>query len=83
MFEVYDGEPEEMIELKLKTKADFEQGLAAYFDRDFTTASAHFKAVLDVNANDKTARLYLERAATFMVQGAPEAWQGIEAVERK
>jgi len=83
LFEVYNGDPESIIELKLKTKKDFEEGLYRYFDKDFTNASVFFKNVLDVNAKDKTARLYLERSAQFMVRGVPEGWEGVEAVESK
>jgi two-component system sensor histidine kinase ChiS len=83
LFEVYDGDPEAIIELKLKTKGDFEEGLHRYFDKDFTNASVFFKKVLDVNAKDKTARLYLERSAQFMVQGVAEDWEGVEAMESK
>jgi hypothetical protein len=32
---------------------------------------------------DKTARLYLERSAQFMVQGVTEDWEDVEAVESK
>jgi len=40
-----------------------------------------FKNVLKTNAEDKTASLYLERAAQFVVQGVPEEWEGVEAVD--
>ncbi|GEM_PF-3201957 len=83
VFEIYNGEAEETIALKLKTKADFEDGLHRYFEKDFTNAAVCFKKVLDANAGDKTARLYLERSAQFMVQGVPEDWEGVEAMESK
>ncbi len=83
LYEVYDGDAEAIIELKLKTKADFEQGLLHYFAKDFAEASVCFKNVLKANAGDKTARLYLERSAQFMVQGVAEGWEGVEAVESK
>jgi class 3 adenylate cyclase len=83
LYEVYDGDAEPIIELKLKTKADFEQGLLHYFAKDFAEASVCFKNVLKANGEDKTARLYLERSAQFMVQGVPEDWEGVEAVESK
>jgi two-component system sensor histidine kinase ChiS len=79
VFEIYDSDPEPIIELKLKTQDDFELGLRQYLDRDFTNASVCFKKVLDANPNDKTARLYLERSAQFMVQGVPDNWEGVEA----
>jgi len=71
------------MELKLKTKVDFEQGLVYYFDRKFAEASVCFKNVLEKNAADKTAQLYLERSAQFMVQGVPDDWEGVEAVQNK
>jgi hypothetical protein len=67
----------------LKTKADFEEGLHRYFEKEFTQASVCFDKVLKVNPADKTARLYLERSAQFMVQGVAETWEGVEAVESK
>jgi len=83
LFEVYNGDAEAIIELKLKTKADFEEGLHYYFAKDFAEASVCFKNVLKANAEDKTARLYLTRSAQFMVQGVPEEWEGVEVVESK
>lgn len=83
VFEIYDGDPEQVIDLKLKTKSDFELGLDFYFKRDFADSVGLFKKVLDVNPEDKTARLYLERSAQFVVQGVPDDWQGIEAMDAK
>jgi two-component system sensor histidine kinase ChiS len=81
VFEVYDGDPEHMIDLKVATKDDFEEGLDHYFAREFTMASVCFKKVMDANAEDKTANLYLRRSAQFMIQGVPENWEGVEAVD--
>ena len=83
VFEIYDGDPEQTIEFKLETKVDFEQGLVYYFDRKFAEASVCFKNVLEANADDKTAKLYLERSAQFMVQSVPDDWEGVEAVDHK
>jgi len=83
LFEVYNGDPEPIIELKLKTKGDFESGLHRYFEKEFTEASVCFNKVLKVNPADKTARLYLERSAQFMVKGVAEDWEGVEAMESK
>jgi signal transduction histidine kinase/class 3 adenylate cyclase/streptogramin lyase len=83
LYEVYDGDAEPIIELKLKTKADFEEGLKRYFAREFAQAVVCFKNVLNVHAEDKTAEIYLRRAARFVVEGVPEDWEGIEAMESK
>jgi len=83
LFEVYNGDAETIIELKLKTKADFEQGLHLYFEKEFADAAPFFKKVLKINPEDKTAKLYLERSAQFMVRGVAEDWEGVEAMESK
>ena len=83
VFEIYDGDPEEAIEFKLKTKADFEAGLNRYFEQDFEEAGVSFRNVLELSPEDKTAKLYLERCAQFMVQGVPEDWQGVEEMDHK
>ncbi len=83
VFEIYDGDPEHIRELKMRTKADFEEGLHHYFSRKFVESALCFKQVLSVNPDDKTAQLYLERSAQFMVQGVPDDWQGIEIMDSK
>ena len=83
VFEIYDGDSEQIIERKLKTKADFEEGLQQYFRMEFAKAAVCFENVLKQNSDDKTAKLYLERSAQFMVQGVPEDWEGLEAMENK
>lgn len=83
VFEIYDGDPEKMIALKLKTKSDFEEGLNLYYAKEFAEAAVCFKQVLKTNPDDKTANLYLKRSAQFMVQGVPEEWDGVETLEHK
>jgi len=83
VFEIFDGDPEPVKELKLATKKDFEAGLLHYFAKKFVEAAGSFKKVLDANPDDKTARLYLERSAQFMVQGVPDDWQGVETMDSK
>jgi signal transduction histidine kinase/ligand-binding sensor domain-containing protein/CheY-like chemotaxis protein len=83
VFEIYDGDPADMIARKMKTQADFEEGLQHYFAKEFTQASVCFTKVLKANAEDRAARLYLERSAQFMVRGVPEDWEGVEAGESK
>ncbi len=63
VFEIYDGDSEQIIERKLKTKADFEEGLQQYFRMEFAKAAVCFENVLKQNSDDKTAKLYLERSA--------------------
>ncbi len=83
VYEIYDGDAEKIIDLKIKTKPDFENGLKTYFAREFADSVGLFKRVLNANPEDKTARLYLERSAQYVVQGVPEGWEGVEAFDSK
>lgn len=65
------------------TKADFDVGLALFLDRKFAEACVHFERILQKSEDDKAARLYLERAAHFMVKGVPDDWDGVEAIHTK
>jgi two-component system sensor histidine kinase ChiS len=80
VFEIYDGEPVETIELKRRTTRDFDRGLQHYFAREFADAVVSFKNVLKVNPDDKAAKLYIERAAKFVIENVPEDWEGVEIV---
>jgi len=83
VYEIYDGDSDDIIEIKVKTTVNFEKGLCYYFTREFAEAALMFKHVLKDHPGDKTARLYLERSAHFMVHGVPDEWQGIETMESK
>jgi len=64
VFEVFDADPPEWIELKIRTLADFEEGCAAYHSKQYEEARKHFEKVLAVNPNDKAAQAYNERCKT-------------------
>lgn len=83
IYEIYDGESERIIDMKTSSQKDFEQGLEHYFDQKFADAVVCFKRVLDINPGDKTAELYLENSAHFVVQGVPTGWEGVEMMETK
>ncbi|MEM7035110.1 MAG: response regulator [Chloroflexota bacterium] len=83
VFEIFDGNPEPVIELKLKTRTDFEKGLLAYHSQEFGEAQLHFQRVLDQNVDDTAAQLYLKRAGHFLIFGVPDDWEGVELLTEK
>ena len=83
IYEFYDGEDLEGIELKQRTQTVFETGLNCYYQKDFTHAATAFQEVLDLIPADKAAQLYLQRSAEFMVHGVPEDWTGVEEMSNK
>jgi adenylate cyclase len=61
IFEIYDGDPQLIKELKNQTKSTFERGIWLYFQKQFTAARQYFEQVLQVNKHDLAARIYLKR----------------------
>ncbi len=78
VFEIFDGDPETVAQLKKDTKESFEAGLSLYYERKFAEASVRFNQVLEKNPEDKAALIYLKRCASYMVQGVPADWTGVE-----
>jgi len=61
IYEIFDADPPDIIELKEKTSDDFEVGFVLYHSEENYDALMLFKKVLEVNNNDNAARIYLER----------------------
>jgi two-component system sensor histidine kinase ChiS len=80
LYECFDGDPPEIVEKKLKTKADFEAGLQHFFAREFPEAVTAFNKVLKINPEDHPARFFLHKASTYTVEGVPEDWTGVEVM---
>jgi PAS domain S-box-containing protein len=83
VFEILDGNPPELIEMRLKTRPDFEKGLLHYHNQEFEEALVYFQQVLAVDSTDRAARLYLERATHLIHHGVPLTWDGIEILTEK
>ena len=83
IFEVYDGDPADILELKQRTQADFDEGQRSYFKRDFATAVECFTNVLAIYPDDRPAQLYAQRVRECLAHGVPDDWQGIDTMESK
>ncbi len=78
VFEVYDAEPATIVELKNKTKTAFETSLLLYSQKKFTQANHIFQEILQINPQDRAAKMYIERCEYYQEHGVPEDWKGIE-----
>ena len=83
VYDVFNGDSEELIELKLKTKDAIEEGLKLYHNKEFAKAGVEFDSVKKANPDDKAAVIYLERTAQLMVTGVPDDWEGDEVMDGK
>jgi class 3 adenylate cyclase/PAS domain-containing protein len=61
VYEVFDADPPESIELKTKTLYAFEQGFMCYHHENYDKARQFFKQVLEINPADEAAKIYFSR----------------------
>lgn len=83
LFEIIDGEPAQIKELKSSTKEQFSKALQFYKNKNFLEAEKLFKGVYKINKFDRAAELYISRCTNFIKKGVPKDWDGIEVIEEK
>ena len=78
VFEIFDGLPEDEFERKMRSNTFFEQGMLAYYRKDFNDAVFHFKRALQDTPADGASRFYLETSLrkTIGPRAAPGAAPG-------
>lgn len=62
VYEIYNGQPDYVINLFHQTKDLFEKGLRASWEQDWLTAAECMKTVLEINPGDRAAEILLEKA---------------------
>jgi two-component system sensor histidine kinase ChiS len=72
VFEVYDANPQDVIELKMQTRADFEEAVELYVEEKFAQAQQVFQQVLQRNEQDRVTQLYIERCKKAQKYGVSE-----------
>lgn len=59
-FEIFDGLPEELFQRKMQSNTFFEQGMLAYYQKDYSQGVFYFKRALESVHDDGASRFYLE-----------------------
>ncbi|HLF91306.1 MAG TPA: adenylate/guanylate cyclase domain-containing protein [Anaerolineales bacterium] len=83
VYEVFDGDPEDLFQLKMQTQPTFSEGIELYLERKFAKAILAFAVVVRKNPQDKAAELYLERCGLRLENGVSDSWSGIENLDSK
>jgi PAS domain S-box-containing protein len=83
IYEVFDGDAPSVIDLKMKTRDNFEAGLIHYRQKAFLEAIQCFQNILHVHPEDFAAQIYLKRCEHFQKVGVSDNWEGVEALEHK
>lgn len=83
VFEVLDGEPDEVKALKIETKALFGNGIDHYKNKRFEEALIVFSDIVRINQLDSVAAFYVNRCKNNIQKGIPDDWNGIEVFDAK
>ena len=83
IYDIFDGESREKIELKKSTKNDFEEALQLFYSKNFAEASVIFNQIVKKNPNDIASMRFLKLTAKYMVENVPETWDGTEIMNEK
>ncbi len=60
VFDIFDGIEPALFERKVRANTFFEQGMIAYYQKDFAGAISYFRRVIDIIPEDGAAAFYLE-----------------------
>lgn len=83
VFEVLDGEPDEVKLLKIETKTLFGNGIDHYKNKRFEDALKVFSEIVKINQLDSVAAFYVNRCKNNIQKGIPDDWSGIEVFDAK
>jgi two-component system sensor histidine kinase ChiS len=83
VYECFDGDEPETIDLKLQTRIEFEEGLKLFYRREFPEASVVFNKIAKKNDQDLAAVYFYKRSVQFAMTGVPDDWTGVEKLEAK
>jgi len=83
IYDFYDGDPPDIIQLKEHSLSHFEEGLSHYYNQQFQMAGKCFKKVLSIYPEDRAAKLYVNNSEKYDHEGIPDSWRGVEMILSK
>ena len=80
----------ELLEIRAEASADmvemvssWERAFAAYENKDFTAAKKIFAGIYEKYADDRVAKLYLDRCNEYIAEPPPEDWDAVDNLTEK
>ena len=83
LYEIYDADRSEQLELKRQTQQDYAEALELYYQQQFADAQRKLFQVLQKNPADKVAWHHLINATQAMEKGISEGWSGVTVMTEK
>jgi hypothetical protein len=76
--ECFSGNTQPHQQMKLATLSTFSNGISYYLDKSFEKAVSAFQTVVDADATDLTAKIFLRKATKYLNVDVPENWMTVE-----
>jgi len=76
IYEVFNGDPEEVIQWKDKTHERLQKAISLYFARGFEKSLEILKELAALNHQDELVKIYADRCNYFIANGIPSDWDG-------
>ncbi len=83
IFEIYNGDPESLIQKKQTISSYYHQGLAHYYSRNWEEAVKLFTRCLEIFPEDAVSRMYVQRSAMFQLNPPGDDWNGVLRLDQK
>lgn len=83
LYEVLDGDPVDVRQAKESVKSDFDEGVAAWFDRDVERAARAFERCLVRFPGDRIAEFYRERCRASLEASRQPGWDPVARIDSK
>lgn len=83
IYECFDGDPVDLIAQKKQHLEIFNNGINAFFAKDFKGASQFFAEVVRLAPGDMTTQIFLRKSLKYLDTGIPPDWTGIQKMEVK
>lgn len=83
LYECFSGDQKDLYAHKLDTLDTFNKGMELYFKKEFAMAAVTFQQVFKQNEADKTAKLFLNKAAHLITEEIDDDWKGVQAMNKK
>ncbi len=78
VFEIFQGDPPHVIELKNQTRTEFERAVHLYENKKYIQALPIFQSVLRINPEDKAAKVFIQGCEKMLKFGSAELWDEVE-----
>ena len=83
IYEVYDVDFPEIIELKSLTQKVFEEGFSLYQNKKFCDAKQRFEHCITICPQDNVAKIHLKSCINYLTTKLDSDWDGITCLDIK